>query len=142
MDKDVAVGQSNELIKAGTVYDLHGFYDYAGCLLSSTRRFEVYFEPNPQVGEGQVPVSIEFNRVSLLQFSLNFGAFDVQDLDELGYKAPSDQDDRWLLTEQQATSKDHVFFRFTDGAFIRVSSETARLCEGRRFPLCPEEERG
>lgn len=132
--KNFVVGQSNELIKENVLYDLHNLYDYVGCVLSSTSRFWVFFEPNSTYGTKQIPIAIEFEGLIFLEFSPNLGVGHVQDLEEMGYKSPDDRDDNWLLTEEQANGADHLFFRFS-GAFIRVNSIVAFLREDVRFPF-------
>jgi hypothetical protein len=52
------------------------------------------------------------------------------DLDEMGYKAPNDQDDNCLLGEEQATEADHLSLRFEGNAFVRIHSKRASLLEG------------
>jgi hypothetical protein len=121
------IGQSNELICGSMVLDLHNHYDYAGCLLKSNRFLCLLFDPNGIHGEKQVPLAIEFEGIDFLEFSPNFGAQEQIDLAEIGYKNPLDLDDNWLLREDQAVTADHMFFRFTSNAFIRVHSEQARI---------------
>jgi hypothetical protein len=138
MRKNFRIGQSVELVKGNLAFDLHNLYDYVGSFLFGARRLCMYFEPNPQFALGQMPIAVEFHNVEFLEFSPHFGTRDIHDLDEMGYKAPSDRDDNWLLTEEQATSADHLFFRFLGGAFIRVHSECAYLHEGMRLPTINE----
>lgn len=91
----------------------------------------MFFEPDEQYGSGQVPIMLKFSDVGLLETSPNFGAAEITDLEEIGYKAVGDKDDNWLLDEQQATQNDDLFFRFSGGHFIRVNSQVVTLQIGR-----------
>ena len=139
MEKDFRIGQSNELIKGSVLYDLHNLYDFSGCLLKSDRSFYLFFAPNPSHGAGHCPVAVEFLDVNFLGFSPNFGAGGLQDLEEMGYKSPSDLDDSWLLRVEQAATPDHLFFRFTGNAYIRIHSTLARIREGLTLPKTTDE---
>jgi hypothetical protein len=134
MVKHFRVGQSNELVSGEIVYDLHNLYDYVGCLLKGNRSFCLFFMPSKTHGTGHVPIGVEFVDVDILEFSPNFGACCVVDLEEMGYKPPSDRDDNWLLREDQATTSDHLFFRFASNAYIRVHSKQALIREGVILP--------
>jgi hypothetical protein len=135
MNKNFVVGQSNELIKENRLYDLHNLYDYVGIVLSGASCLFVFFEPNVQYKEDQVPIMLEFNEVEYLEFSPNFGMRRISYLEEMGYKSFGDQDDAWLLSQQQATDNDHLFFRLEGNDFIRVSSKNAYLHEGVVLPI-------
>lgn len=134
MKKNFKIGQSNEIISGHSVYDVHNSYDYVGCLLKNDRTFWLFFAPSSTHGAGQTPVAVEFAGVDFLGFSLGFGTNAIQDLEEMGYKSPSDLDDNWLLREDQATASDHLFFRFVDNAYVRVHGESARIHEGVTLP--------
>lgn len=135
MEKNFRIGQSNELIRGGKVFDLHNLYDYKGIILKGSRLLLIFFEPNLQYGADQVPILLEFSDVSSLEISPNFGETEMVDLEEMGYKAVGDNDYNWLLDEQQATKNDDLFFRFGDRHFIRVNSLVATLREGIRLPV-------
>lgn len=134
MEKDFHIGQSNELVKGSALFDLHNQYDYSGYLLISTRRLYLFFSPNPIHGACQVPIAIEFEGVNFLELSPAFVMDDVTDLMEMGYKAPFDHDDNWLLREEQSGAADHLYFRFAKAAFIRICSQRAYLHEGLSMP--------
>jgi hypothetical protein len=127
MEKKFELGQSNEILKGGRIYDLHNMYDFTGIYVGANRDVHISFQANAEQGRGQPSLALVFSGVDYLEFSPGFGARAVQDLDELGYKSPDDRDDEWLLTEQQATPGDHLFLRFGGGDFIRVHSQQARL---------------
>lgn len=130
MKKDFEIGQSNEVIKSEKIYDLHNSYDYVGLILKSKeRQLQILFEPNSEYGKGNLSVSFVFKSLNYLEFSPNFGTKVVSGLDEMGYKSPSDRDDNWLLSPQQASSDDHLFFRLENGDFIRVHSKHAFVVE-------------
>ena len=134
MKKGFEIGQSNEIIKAGKIYDLHNLYDFIGVVLKAKdRRFQILFEPNPEYGKGQLPISLSFEEIDYLEFSPNFGTRVVSGLDEMGYKNPEDRDDEWLMDEQQATCNDHLFFRMDGGDFIRVHCQYADLVEAAKL---------
>jgi hypothetical protein len=134
MNKSFEIGQSNELIKDGSIYDLHNLYDLIGIVLKTKdRRLQLLFEPNPEYGKGQRPVSLSFEGIDYLEFSPNFGAQFISGLDEVGYKSPRDHDDEWLMNEQHTTSDDHLFFRMDGGDFVRLHCRHADLIEGTRL---------
>jgi len=130
MNKGFEIGQSNEIIKAGKIYDLHNLYDFIGIVLKAKdRRLQLLFEPNPEYGKGQLPISLNFEEIDYLEFSPNFGTRVISGLDEMGYKNPEDRDDEWLMDEKQATSNDHLFFRMDGGDFIRVHCQNTDIVE-------------
>ena len=134
MKKDFEVGQSNEIIKAGKIYDLHNLYDFVGIVLKTKdRRLQLLFEPNPEYGKDESPISLIFEEIDYLEFSPNFGTQVISGLDEMGYKNPKDRDDEWLMDEQQATSNDHLFFRMDGGDFIRVHCKNAYFVEAKKL---------
>lgn len=133
MKKSFEIGQSNEVIKAGKIYDLHSQYDFIGVVLKAKdRRLQILFEPNPEYGKGQLPIWLSFEEIDYLEFSPNFGTRVVSGLSEMGYKNPEDRDDEWLMDEQQATCDEHLFFRLDGGDFIRVHCQYANLVEAAK----------
>ena len=130
MKKAFLLGQSNEVIKDSKVYDLHNQYDFSGIVLKwDDRRLKVLFNPRTDYGDMGAPISLVFNEIDYLELDLDFGSRVIQNLDEMGYKNPDDQDDEWLLDEQQATPKDHLFIRLEDNNFIRVHCKHADIVE-------------
>lgn len=130
MKKTFEIGQSNELIKAGKIYDLHNMYDFIGLVLKAKgRQLDLLFKPNPEYGKDQLPISLNFEQIDYLELSPNFGTRVISGLDEMGYKNPEDCEDEWLMDEQQAICSDHLFFRMDDGDFIRVHCRNADLVE-------------
>jgi hypothetical protein len=134
MKKGFVIGQSNELIKAEKVYDLHNLYDFVGIILKGKDRcLQMLFEPNPEHGKGSLSVLLVFEKIDYLEFSPNFGAQVICGLDEMGYKNPEDRDDEWLMGEQHATPNDHLFFRLDGGNFIRVHCKNADIFESTKL---------
>jgi len=129
MEKDFEVGQSNELVKDGRVYDLHNLYDFSGIHIGAQRCVRLSFSPNPEHGGGLRAVVIVFHRVDFLQVGGSLGATDITDLDEVGYKEPGDEDDSWLLDAVRRSPQAHLFFRLGADAFVRIHSARARLWE-------------
>ena len=130
MKKEFLLGQSNEVIKAGKIYDLHNLYDFVGIVLKwKDRQLRMLFEPRPDFREKGAPVSLVFEEIDYLELSLNCGSRVIQNLDEMGYKNPDDQDDEWLLDEQQSTPNDHLFIRLEGNDFIRVHCQHADIVE-------------
>ena len=133
MKKEFLLGQSNEIIKAGKIYDLHNLYDFVGIVLNGKdRQLRILFDPSPDFGEKGGPVSLVFNKIDYLELSPSFGSRVIQNLDEMGYKKPDDQDDEWLLDEQQSTPNDHLFIRFEGNDFIRVHCQHADIIKINR----------
>lgn len=131
MEKNFRVDQSNALARGNELFDLHNCYDYKGIILQGSRVLYMFFEPNAQYGSGQAPVMLKFSDISYFEISSNFGGVEVSVLEEIGYKAHGDRDDNWLLDEQQASQSDDLFFRFSEGRFIRINSQVATLQSGR-----------
>jgi hypothetical protein len=136
MEKKFSIGQSNEIIKDDKIFDLHNSYEFIGIVLKSKERyFQILFEPSPEYGKGKLPVSLHFDAIDYLEFSPNFGTRLIYGLDEIGYKNPDDRDEEWLLSEQQSTHDDHLFFRLDGGDFIRVHCQHADIVEGENLPF-------
>ena len=127
MNKNFKIGQSNELVMDGKVYDLHNQYDLAVVAVGINCSLRLSFEPNPDHGAGCRSVTLEFREVDVLELSDELVTPGVRDIEELGYKEPSDRDDEWLLSEDQASPKDHLFIRLEGGHFIRVHGKSASL---------------
>ncbi len=126
MDKDFLIGQSNELVRGDRVFDLHNQYDFSGVAVGFDRTAQVSFDPNPEHGRGEPPVTIDFLGIDYLEFSAGFGSRPIPDLEEMGYMSPDRRDDEWLLSEQQAERTDHMFIRLGSDS-IRIHSQQARL---------------
>ena len=126
MNKNFKIGQSNELIQDDESFDLHNCYDFVKVILEEEKVL-LFFEANSEYGKGLPSIRIKFVDVSYFSASPDFDKFGVFDLDEMGYKNPSDFDDKWLLNEEQANTGDHILFRFIGGQFIRVFSSKAEL---------------
>jgi hypothetical protein len=134
MKKNFKVGQSNELITVKNTYDLHNMYDYIGVMIrNSTQDVKISFVPNSTYGKDEAQISLRFSKVSFLEFSSNFGAQIINNIDEIGYKKEGDYDDEWLLTEVQASGNDHLFFRLENNHFIRIYSEFVALEETEKL---------
>ncbi len=136
MEKSFEIGQSNEIIKTGKVYDLHNLYNFVGVILKgNSRQLQILFEPNSEYGKNQLPISLNFEEIDYLEFSPDFGVRVVSGLDEMGYKSPEDRDDEWLKGEKHITPEDHLFFRLDEGDFIRVHCRKADLVEVAKLCL-------
>ena len=130
MKKGFEIGQSNEIIKTGKIYDLHNIYEFIGVFLNAKkRRLRLLFEPRTEYRKHQLSITLSFEEIDYLEFSANFGSRVISGLDEIGYKTPEDRDDKWLINEQQATPNDHLFFRMDGGEFIRIHCQNADLFE-------------
>ncbi len=130
MKKNFRIGQSNELIQQGIVYDLHNMYDFVKLVFTlKSRNLQLLFEPCEEYKDLQA-VRLIFEQVDYLVLSPDFFIREVTCLDEVGYKSPGDHDDEWLMNEQQATCSDHLFFRMLGGNYIRIHSQHAFLETG------------
>ena len=134
MLKDFYVGQSNELVKAGRVYDIHNRYDWVE-LVAEKRRVTLRFEPVSEAPPETPPVVLTFEDVDALERSSGIPDRGSLLVLEMGYKNPADQDDTWLMSEAQAGPDAHLFFRFEGDEYLRVHSQTAKLAElSRKSP--------
>jgi hypothetical protein len=129
MNRDFRVGQSNELIKGERIYDLHNCFDFDGLDVSEDGELRLNFKPNTTHGGGYSSVLVFAQGVDRVAVSPDFGPTTVKDLEEIGYKSPSDEDDNWLLSQKQATLADDLFFRFNGGHYVRFHSRRASLIE-------------
>lgn len=132
MNRDFRVGQSNELIKGGHIYDLHNCFDFDGLDVSEAGGLCLTFKPNVTHGNVYSSVRVIAHGVDRLVVSSGFGPTTVRDLEEIGYKSFGDEDEDWLLSQSQATLSDDLFFRFNDGHYIRFHSRSASLIETPR----------
>lgn len=105
--------------------------------VSTDRSLLIAFEPNAEHGADCQPLALEFSEVDFLEVSDEIGAKGIRDIDELGYKEPTDRDDEWLMSEEQASSRDHLFIRLIGGHFIRVHAKRAALTERNATRLQP-----
>lgn len=128
MRKTFSLGQSNELIQDGRVYDLHNFYRFSGFFYEvKGKRLQIRFDRISGKFQGASSIVLLFLEVNYLELSPNFGEKEIDGIDEIGYKSPTDRDDEWLLGESQANIDDHLFLRLDEGYFIRVHSKYAEL---------------
>jgi hypothetical protein len=129
MNCDFMVGQSNELIKGSRIYDLHNCFDFDGLDVSKAGELRLTFKPNAIHGKGYSSVFVFAQDIDRLAVSPDFGSMTVKDLEEIGYKSSGDEDDNWLLVQNQATSSDDLFFRFNGGHYVRFHCRCASLIE-------------
>jgi len=129
MKRNFSIGNSNELIKGDRFYDLHNCFDFGGIDVSVRGELLLVFKPNPIYGHGYSIVLVFAQGVDRLAFSSDFDPAAIEDLDEMGYKSPGDEDDNWLLTQEQATDADDLFFGFNDLHFVRFYSKQVSLIE-------------
>lgn len=129
MKKSFKIGQSNEIVVGDMVYDLHNCYDVAGVSMSGDGVFCMRFQPNPEWGMNCRAIAIEFARVDYLTFRIDPHSEETADLQEMGYKNPNDEDDSWLLSEDQSVPDDHLCLRFDGDNFVRIHSKEAALIE-------------
>ena len=129
MDKNFIVGQANELIREGRIYDLHNCFDFDYLTILEDGDFRLAFKPNASHGGGYTPVLLCAKGVNHFEVSPNFGPTTVHHLEEIGYKSCGDEDDNWLLNQSQATVADDLFFRFNDGHYVRFLSLSVSLTE-------------
>jgi hypothetical protein len=128
MEKNFLLGQSNELIKDGKIYDIHTCFDLEKFVLRGSDA-EIVFRPNSVYGLGHPTIKLDIQNLDYLEVSPNFRAESVTDIDEVGYKQRDDRDDNWLLTESQSKGVGDLFFRFHGGHFIRFHGSRVDLNE-------------
>jgi len=128
MEKDFKVGQSNELLKGDRIYDLHNCFDLKSVVLMGNDA-EMTFSPSPVYGQGYSIIKVHIRDIDYFELSASFRTTEIIDFDEVGYKRREDRDDTWLLTENQSTEKDDMFFRFFEGHFVRFHGSSVTLSE-------------
>lgn len=131
MRRTFKLGQSNEVVKSGQVYDLHN--DYAPIAVvfdTQTNDLKLLFK-RLSADKAGLRVALVFNEVDVLHINGNIGASGFSGLDEMEYKGADDDDYDWLATEAQSAVSDHMIFRFDGGATLRVHSATADIVEAQ-----------
>lgn len=129
MDRNFQLGQSNEVIHSGKVYDLHNDYLPTAIFVDPERNtLRVIFKRLAD-DENGASVVLQFRDLHTLEFGGNFGASNAAGLDEMGYKDIDDYNYDWLSTESQSKESDHLVLRFDGGATIRVYCATAEIVE-------------
>ena len=126
MKRNFMIGQSNEIIYKGKVFDLHNEYDLENLRFGPDHVALLSFEPNSQHGKEGLSLVLNFNLVDFIELSQIFSSHRNRDLDEIGFIGAKQRDDSWLLDEDQATSADHLFFRLGSG-FVRIHAQEAFL---------------
>lgn len=129
MKRNFIIGQSNELICNGRIYDLHNCFEFVSLSISVECTLKVVFEPKASHGAAYGRTHIEVRGVDYLEMSLNGGDKSIEGIDELGYKARGDRDDEWLMTESQASEDADLFIRFFGGRYLRFRGADALLNE-------------
>lgn len=141
MARNFAVGQSNEFLSAGRLYDVHNQYDFLGVAIASSGHATLWFAPNEEWGQGMPPFAIEVEAVDYFAVSDGVGRGRVRDVDELGYKRPNDHDLDWLMDEGAATDEDHLVISFGPKDYLRIHGQRMLLREAApRDPPFTEED--
>jgi hypothetical protein len=136
MNRNFIVGQGNELVLEGRIFDLHNCYDFSGIAIASTSCAQLWFKPNPEHSSNISPLVLEVHGLSVLELSSGVVLGTVRDLDEVGYKNPGDGDLDWLMSERTATGEDHLVFRFGPSDHIRIHGACAQLREQQDSCCC------
>lgn len=131
MKKNFNVGQSNELLMAGKIYDIHNNYAFSSLLVMKNFT-ELSFEPDREWGAGEPLITITFYRVKHFTLSDKFAVSDISHFEEVGYKGPDDQNLDFISGEQHADETSHLLFRFGSDQVIRIWAERALLSECQR----------
>ncbi|HEY0839418.1 MAG TPA: hypothetical protein VGD74_04480 [Vulgatibacter sp.] len=124
MEKNFSVGDAIELVVGGVRYDLHNWYDFEGIVVLSEALAQLWFRSH----NGNEPsLVLEINGVTDLEVSSGVLMGRCRDVEEIGYKHPSDRDLDWLVAEERSTKRDHLVFRFGIDDYIRIHGERAGL---------------
>lgn len=127
MHRNFSVGQANELVLDGRIFDLHNWYDFTSLVIFSEKRVQLWFTPSPEHRDNGDVLVIDVQGVGALEITQDVLLGNARDLDEIGYKNPEDGDLDWLIGEHQATSADHLVFRFGPSDYVRVYGDRAQL---------------
>ncbi len=119
-----------EVERQGKLVDVHNFYDLRDVFFSLVGGIlSVVFSRNDvkPVAAIELPREIVFSCFGVHHFEISDGvlAGKAEELEEIGFKEPEDNDLDWLATEEQASKTSHVILRFHNDEYIRVGSETA-----------------
>lgn len=132
MDRNFSIGQANELVLDGQLFDLHNCYDFSGIVVMSTGRAQLWFRPNPEHTKNVNALVVDVLGVDVLEITQGVLLGTVCDLDEVGFKNPGDTDLDWLVGERHARGNDHLVFSFGPDEHVRVHGERAQLREERK----------
>lgn len=137
MNKDFKIRHTSvEVIDAEQhVYDVHNCYKFRGINIrvDADNSLEVLFvkisgewvkESDPS------KITFVFRGVKYLEFSKLFFVEQSSTIDELGYKAPEDNDYDWLMSEEHFTGDQHFVFRFVYGEHLRIFADSIELVTG------------
>lgn len=129
MRRAFKLGQSNEVVSSGHVYDLHNDYVPTAIVFDAQRNdLRIAFKRLLDDGVGK-SATLVFHEVDLLELRGNIGAGGISGVDELGYKDVDDYDYEWLSREGQSSASDHMVIRFDSGATLRIHGASAELIE-------------
>jgi hypothetical protein len=106
MRRAFKLGQSNEVVASGHVYDLHNDYVPTAIVFDAQRNdLRIAFKRLLDDGVGK-SATLVFHEVDLLELRGNIGAGGISGVDELGYKDVDDYDYEWLSREGQSSASD------------------------------------
>jgi len=125
MTKTFVVDRGVEIVQEEVTYDLHNNYAISGIAFISEGDLVVIF--NQLKGKGSL--LIRCVGLDYIAMSICVSRASLIFIDEVGYKDPSDNNDEWLMTEEQASSKDHLYFRLEGGGYLRFHCESCRIDE-------------
>ena len=113
-------------------YDLHNFFDFCGMETNEKgTMLTLLFLRNPKFAE-QVPgnkgIRLIFRDVTCVEKSPGVEKGNIKNLDEIGFKNPTDKNLDWLVESIKSAPEDHIVFRFEGDEYIRFHSNT-RLAE-------------
>lgn len=129
MNRNFELGQSNEILQSGRVYDLHNDYLPSAVVLDlQVGALKISFSRISQ-NHSVNHCALVFHEVDSLEISGNVCA--ASGLDEMGYKGTDDYDYEWLSGESQSVTGDHFVIRFDGGATLRVHGVSAEFIEDR-----------
>jgi len=128
MKKNFIVGQSNEVVKDNNFYDLHNIYNFVEIRINTEKsQLKIIFQPIDDFQKQQSSIVFVFHSLDYLELSKGFGTRKITTLEEVGYKEPNDYDTNWILSENQSSPEDHLFFRLSKDDYVRVYSKTVNL---------------
>jgi len=136
MKRCFKIAQANEVVVEGKVYDLHNFFDLSAVAsFPGEKCFRVCFRrcyPADLPAEERVEVCIEISNPHRVEVSADILRGERRDLDELGYKAPMDDDIEWLVAEEKSLEDYDLVLRFVGGGYIRLGGAVAKAFLIRR----------
>ena len=125
MLKDFVIADAVAIQVQGKYIDLHNQFDLIEIRINLAGRAAQIEFAATEPGISPAKIVLRFTDVDWMQISpeaLKYTGY----IEELGYKEPMDNDHEWLLREEQASPRAHLFLRLPEDEFVRIHAKRAQ----------------